>query len=101
MTPPLAFRSFHQVNFNEPLSFIQRFTEDLTYANILTQAASCSSSLERMAHVCAFSVSSYASTSYRTGKPFNPLLGETYELDRRAEFGWRVLCEQVSMCGCV
>ena len=75
--------------------------EDLTYVDILSRAASCSSSLERMVHVCAFSSSSYASTSYRTSKPFNPLLGETYELDRRAELGWRAFCEQVGMPLCV
>jgi len=32
--------------------------------------------------VTAFAVSATASNWDRTGKPFNPLLGETYELDR-------------------
>ena len=84
-----------QVNFNEPISFTQRVMEDVSYCNILTQAASLTDSTERLAYVGAFSVSSYASTSYRVVKPFNPLLGETYELDRRAEMGWRGFCEQV------
>lgn len=84
------------VNFNEPISFTQRVMEDVSYCNILTQAASLTDSTERLAYVGAFSVSSYASTSYRVVKPFNPLLGETYELDRRAEMGWRGFCEQVS-----
>ncbi len=30
-------------------------------------------------HICAFAVSGYAGTAGRTTKPFNPLLGETYE----------------------
>merc|ERR1711990_992893 len=43
-----------------------------------------------------FSVSSYVSTLIRTTKPFNPLLGETYELDRVDEMGLRLIVEQVS-----
>ncbi|XP_068460738.1 oxysterol-binding protein 2 isoform X2 [Clinocottus analis] len=84
------------VNFNEPLSMLQRLTEDLEYHELLDKAARCDSSLEQMCLVAAFSVSSYSTTIHRTAKPFNPLLGETYELDRREEFGYRSLCEQVS-----
>ncbi|XP_033947063.1 oxysterol-binding protein 2 isoform X3 [Pseudochaenichthys georgianus] len=84
------------VNFNEPLSMLQRLSEDLEYHELLDKAARCDSSLEQMCLVAAFSVSSYSTTIHRTAKPFNPLLGETYELDRREEFGYRSLCEQVS-----
>lgn len=84
------------VNFNEPISMLQRLSEDLEYFELLDKAAKCQSSLEQMCYVAAFSVSSYSTTVHRTGKPFNPLLGETYELDRRREYGYRSLCEQVS-----
>ncbi|CAL8342948.1 unnamed protein product [Lota lota] len=84
------------VNFNEPLSMLQRLTEDLEYSELLDRAARCESSLEQMCLVAAFSVSSYSTTVHRTAKPFNPLLGETYELDRTEDFGYRSLCEQVS-----
>lgn len=87
--------SSFQVNFNEPLSMLQRLTEDLEYHELLDKAARCDSSLEQMCLVAAFSVSSYSTTVHRTAKPFNPLLGETYELDRLEEFGYRSLCEQV------
>ena len=40
-------------------------------------------------------VSSYASTVVRTTKPFNPLLGETFEADRMHDRGWRCITEQV------
>jgi len=40
-------------------------------------------------------VSSYSTTAVRTGKPFNPLLGETFEFDRTEDLGWRSLAEQV------
>uniref|UniRef100_A0A3B5KWZ7 Oxysterol-binding protein n=1 Tax=Xiphophorus couchianus TaxID=32473 RepID=A0A3B5KWZ7_9TELE len=84
------------VNFNEPISMLQRLSEDLEYHELLDKAAKCHSSLEQMCYVAAFCVSAYSTTVYRTGKPFNPLLGETYELDRRRESGYRSLCEQVS-----
>ncbi|XP_064530622.1 oxysterol-binding protein 2 isoform X2 [Pseudopipra pipra] len=84
------------VNFNEPLSMLQRLTEDLEYHELLDKAVKCESSTEQMCFVAAFSVSSYSTTVHRTAKPFNPLLGETYELDRLEELGFRSLCEQVS-----
>ncbi|XP_069047555.1 oxysterol-binding protein 1 isoform X3 [Lepisosteus oculatus] len=84
------------VNFNEPLSMLQRLTEDLEYSELLDRAAKCESSLEQLCYVAAFTVSSYSTTVHRIGKPFNPLLGETFELDRLDESGYRSLCEQVS-----
>lgn len=98
------------VIFNEPLSFLQRLTEYMEHTSLIHQANSCSDSTERMKvaafdvaltrwlvavilslmcvlDVClqcvaAFAVSAVASQWERTGKPFNPLLGETYELVR-------------------
>ncbi|XP_062865147.1 oxysterol-binding protein 1 isoform X2 [Trichomycterus rosablanca] len=84
------------VNFNEPISMLQRLSEDLEYSELLDKASKCQSSLEQMCYVAAFTVSSYSTTVHRTGKPFNPLLGETFELDRLQESGYRSLCEQVS-----
>lgn len=90
-----TFFFWSQVNFNEPLSMLQRLTEDLEYSELLDRAARCDSSLEQMCLVAAFSVSSYSTTVHRTAKPFNPLLGETYELDRLEEYGYRSISEQV------
>jgi len=84
------------VNFNEPLSMLQRLTEDLEYSSILDLAATMTDSREQLAAVAAFTVSSYASTVVRTTKPFNPLLGETFEADRMHDRGWRCITEQVS-----
>ena len=83
------------MNFNEPLSFLQRINEDLIYHSVLEQAYKAKDPWDQICYVAAFASSSYASTVYRTGKPFNPLLGETYECDRRSEMGWRSFCEQV------
>ncbi|KAL1502089.1 hypothetical protein ABEB36_007286 [Hypothenemus hampei] len=84
------------VNFNEPLSMLQRLTEDYEYADILDKAAKCTDPCEQLAYVAAYTISSYSTTSNRTGKPFNPLLGETYECDRTDDLGWRCFNEQVS-----
>ena len=88
-------RTSSQVNFNEPLSYIQRFTETSGNCHVLDNAASCSDTLEELTHVAAFSVTAYTPTAYRTTKPFNPLLGETFECDRTDDLGWRSFAEQV------
>ncbi|XP_022106011.1 oxysterol-binding protein 1-like isoform X2 [Acanthaster planci] len=84
------------VNFNEPLSMLQRLAEDLEYAGMLHSAAECKTTVEEMCFVAGFTIGAYASTAVRNTKPFNPLLGETYEFDRSDDLGWRALCEQVS-----
>jgi len=84
------------VNFSEPLSMLQRVTEEMEYSSLLDLASQSQDQWEQMAYVAAFTVSSYSTTATRTNKPFNPLLGETYECDRLDDFGWRSLAEQVS-----
>uniref|UniRef100_A0A665T938 Oxysterol-binding protein n=1 Tax=Echeneis naucrates TaxID=173247 RepID=A0A665T938_ECHNA len=81
--------------FNEPLSFLQRITEYMEHIYLINRACSLPDSIERMKAVAAFAVSAVASQWDRTGKPFNPLLGETYELTRE-EHGFRLVSEQVS-----
>ncbi|XP_008280194.1 oxysterol-binding protein-related protein 1 isoform X2 [Stegastes partitus] len=83
------------VIFNEPLSFLQRLTEYMEHTYLIHQANASSDSIERMKCVAAFAVSAVASQWERTGKPFNPLLGETYELVRE-DLGFRLISEQVS-----
>nr|CAH8866678.1 unnamed protein product [Trichobilharzia regenti] len=65
---------------NEPLSFLQRIAEYMEYSELLDEAVKESDPVKRMEYVCAFAVSSMSSNANRIGKPFNPLLGETYEL---------------------
>ncbi|EPQ05732.1 Oxysterol-binding protein-related protein 3 [Myotis brandtii] len=84
------------VELNEPLNTLQRLCEELEYSELLDKAASIPSALERMVYVAAFAVSAYASSYYRAGsKPFNPVLGETYECIREDK-GFRYFSEQVS-----
>ncbi|KAJ9197504.1 hypothetical protein DTO164E3_5646 [Paecilomyces variotii] len=83
------------VSFNEPTSLLQRVAEDMEYADLLDVAADRADSMERMLYVAAFAASEYASTIGRVAKPFNPLLGETYEYVR-PDKGYRFFIEQVS-----
>jgi hypothetical protein len=80
--------------WNEPLSLLQRMAENTKYANvILEKAASSKDPIERMKLVATYLVSSISMHASRLSKPFNPLLGETYELSRD---GYHMCLEQVS-----
>lgn len=84
------------VSFNECTNLLQRSAEDMEYTDLLDKA--CKATQDpglRMAYVAAFAGSSYSSTIDRIAKPFNPLLGETYEY-ARPDKGYRLFAEQVS-----
>lgn len=88
---------------NEPTSLLQRIAEQLEYAQLLNEAASKPRPEERLLYVAAFAVSQFSGGRAKERairKPFNPLLGETYELLRtEAELpggGMRLLVEKVS-----
>lgn len=83
------------VTINEPMSFLMRLCEMYQYSDLLDKANHSDSSVERMLLVSAFFVSSYANAE-RTGKPFNPLLGETYEYVDPARANFHFIAEQVS-----
>lgn len=65
---------------NEPTSILQRSGEFMYFNHFLTEASHQESSTKRMLFVAARMVCSQFVIPDRTGKPFNPLLGETYEL---------------------
>ncbi|XWS61961.1 hypothetical protein CRYUN_Cryun07bG0169700 [Craigia yunnanensis] len=86
------------VYFNEPISSLQKCFEDLEYSYLLDRAYEYGkegNSLQRILNVAAFAVSGYASSEGRHCKPFNPLLGETYEADY-PDKGVRFFSEKVS-----
>ncbi|GMM58007.1 hypothetical protein DAKH74_046230 [Maudiozyma humilis] len=83
------------VSFNEPSSMLQRVSEEYEYGYLLTHASTLQDSALRMLYVAVFTAAPYASTINRVAKPFNPLLGETFEFtDKQREF--RFVTEQVS-----
>ncbi|VVA91184.1 unnamed protein product [Arabis nemorensis] len=86
------------VYFNEPLSSLQKCFEDLEYSYLIDRALEWGkqgNELMRLLNIAAFAVSGYASTEGRQCKPFNPLLGETYEADY-PDKGLRFFSEKVS-----
>ncbi|XP_010764471.1 oxysterol-binding protein-related protein 3-like isoform X1 [Notothenia coriiceps] len=84
------------VQLNEPLNTLQRLCEELEYSELLDTANQTQDPFQRMVYIATFAISAYASTYHRAGsKPFNPLLGETYECDR-PDKNYRFIAEQVS-----
>lgn len=82
--------------WNEPLSLLQRACENARYSDeLLNQASKMKDPCERMKMVAAFLVSSTSIHVHRLAKPFNPLLGETYEYTS-TDSNFRMVCEQVS-----
>lgn len=84
------------VQLNEPINTLQRLCEEIEYCHLLNTAADTRNPHMRMVYVAAFAVSAYACSLTRAGgKPFNPVLGETYEC-LRPDKGFRFISEQVS-----
>jgi oxysterol-binding protein 1 len=81
--------------WNEPLSMLQRMSECMKNSNMLNQAAEMTSPVDRLKLIAGFIVSSYAVHVNRISKPFNPMLGETFEFFDE-EHGSRIVCEQTS-----
>jgi hypothetical protein len=86
------------VSANEPLSLLQRASEQMEYSELLDAAVAASSENgERILHIAAFAISSFSGARVKERairKPFNPMLGETFELVREDK-GFRFLAEKV------
>lgn len=83
------------LTFNEPLTLLQKLCEDLEYAHSLLQSPSTNhlQNDHEFTRVCAFALSGYASNKHRDRKPFNPILGETFQHEWN---GIRFFAEKVS-----
>ncbi|KAL7414222.1 Oxysterol-binding protein-domain-containing protein [Mrakia frigida] len=91
------------VFFNEPTSMLQRMAEDMEYSECLDAASAEPDSLKRLAYVAAFAMSNYSSTSGRIAKPFNPMLGETFEyarLDKKFRYVSEQVCHHPPISAC-
>jgi oxysterol-binding protein-related protein 3/6/7 len=86
------------VSANEPTSLLQRASEQLEYSSLLDKAVRATDPVERLIFVTAFAISSLANSRVKERairKPFNPMLGETFELVREDK-GFRFVAEKVS-----
>ena len=86
------------VTSNEPISLLQRLSEIFEYSDLLDAAvAKPRSSVERLIYVTAFAISLLSNARVKERsirKPFNPMLGETFELVRE-DRGFRFISEKV------
>ncbi|ERF73290.1 hypothetical protein EPUS_03123 [Endocarpon pusillum Z07020] len=86
------------VSANEPTSLLQRASEQLEYSSLLDKAAKATDPVWRLIFVTAFAISLLSSARVKERairKPFNPMLGETFELVRE-DRGFRFIAEKVS-----
>lgn len=87
------------VTSNEPLTILQAFSEMFEYADILTSHLQDKplAGENHISIVSAFALSAlsmYRDKVRNARKPFNPLLGETFELVRE-DMGFRLISEKV------
>ncbi|XP_008312660.1 oxysterol-binding protein-related protein 7 isoform X3 [Cynoglossus semilaevis] len=80
---------------NEPVNLLQRLCEELEYSELLDTASNTPDPYQRMVYIAAFAISGYSSATFRNRyKPFNPILGETFECIRE-DRGFKYISEQV------
>lgn len=89
------------VDMNEPITILQRYAEILEYCDMIDNAIQGKypdDSGEKILRIAAFAASYLSSIRIKvrsSRKPFNPLLGETFELVREDK-GFRLISEKVS-----
>lgn len=77
----------------EPMTMLQKAAELMEYSWLLDMADECEDPYLRMVYSSTWAISLYYAIQ-RTWKPFNPILGETYELVNHG--GVTFIAEQVS-----
>ena len=83
------------VYFNEPLSMLQKQCEKFYYLDLLNKANEEPQKEMRFCYIAAFIVGEIFLNNGRTLKPFNPIIGETYEYFIN-DLNFRYYAEQVS-----
>lgn len=68
------------VYFNDPTSLLQKWGLCFEYSSLLTDASHEPDPFRRLALIAVHHVSGWTNIERTATKPFNPILGETYEL---------------------
>ncbi|KAL1200559.1 Oxysterol-binding protein-related protein 3A [Cardamine amara subsp. amara] len=76
----------------EPMTMLQKMAELMEYSHLLDMADKTEDSYIRMVYASSWAISVYYAYQ-RTWKPFNPILGETYEMTNHN--GINFIAEQV------
>nr|XP_023889883.1 oxysterol-binding protein-related protein 3A-like [Quercus suber] len=82
----------------EPMSMLQKMAELMEYSYLLDLADECEDPYMRLMYATTWFISVYYALQ-RTWKPFNPILGETYEMVNHG--GITFISEQVSCLLCI
>lgn len=77
----------------EPMTMLQKMAELMEYTHLLDKADECEDPYMRLVYATSWAISVYYAYQ-RTWKPFNPILGETYEMVNHG--GITFISEQVS-----
>lgn len=83
------------ITLNEPLSVLHKYLEGFAYETEMLNIVNTEDPIERLENIAAYFAISQSSFAYRIYKPFNPLLGETFELIINKK-NFFCVCEQVS-----
>jgi hypothetical protein len=67
------------VFFNDPTSLLQKSTQSYEYNHILDDLNVLNDRAQRMAYMAVYCASMSTIAERNVSKPFNPLLGETFE----------------------
>ena len=81
------------VYFNDPTNILQQQCAGFEYCDLIDKANKESNSLKRLALLSVFAISATSFVERSNTKPFNPLLGETYEYIHP---NYKYFAEQVS-----
>ncbi|KAK8489209.1 hypothetical protein V6N13_009505, partial [Hibiscus sabdariffa] len=77
----------------EPMTMLQKMAELMEYSYLLDHADECEDPYLRLVYASSWAISVYYAYQ-RTWKPFNPIIGETYEMVNHG--GITFISEQVS-----
>jgi hypothetical protein len=72
---------------------LQKISESLEYQDLFQKAAASTDPVLRLMYIATYQVACYTSTKDRVTKPFNSLLGETFDLIKP---DFKAIFEQVS-----
>lgn len=81
------------VHYNEPVTFLQKSSEIMEYRNLIRSANKSENKFKRIGLIFSAILFFQSGNINRVKKPFNPLLGETYEF---FEGDFKMVLEQVS-----
>ena len=78
---------------NEPVSMLQKVGELNHYHHVIEDAITQKDECKKLGYIAIFAMSQYSHVYGRNRKPFNPILGETFEI---IQPNYRYFSEQVS-----